>query len=105
MSFIRKIKKKSGTYLAEVENTWQDGKVKQKHIRYVGKLEDDKTVLSSSISDIKVDSVKMTGALPILNKLAESIDLPELLGDFSNEILSLVYAHCLNYKSLNNMPK
>jgi transposase len=105
MSFIRKIKKKSGTYLAEVENTWQDGKVKQKHIRYVGKLEDDKTVLASSISDIKVDSVKMTGALPILNKLAESIDLPELLGDFSNEILSLVYAHCLNYKSLNNMPK
>ena len=105
MSFIRKIKKKSGTYLAEVENRWEDGKVRQKHIRYIGKLEDDKTVLSTSVSDVTVDSVRMMGALPVLDEIAKSIDLPLLLGEFSDEILSMVYAHCLDYKSLNHMPK
>ncbi len=37
MSFIRKIKKKSGVYLAEVESYRKDGKVKQRLIRYLGK--------------------------------------------------------------------
>ncbi len=37
MSFIRKIKKKSGIYLAEVESYRKDGKVKQRLIRYLGK--------------------------------------------------------------------
>jgi len=36
MTFIRKIKKKGGTYLAEVEGKWINGKVVQKHIRYIG---------------------------------------------------------------------
>lgn len=34
MSFIRKIKKPSGTYLAEVESYREDGKVKQRVIKY-----------------------------------------------------------------------
>lgn len=105
MSFIRKIKRKSGTYLAEVENYWEAGKVKQKHIRYVGKLEDNKTVLSTSVSDVSIDSVKMSGALPLLHDIAKSIDLPVILGEHANELLSMAYAHCLDYKSLSNMPK
>ena len=36
MAFIRKIKKKSGTYLAEIENYREDGKVKQRVIKYLG---------------------------------------------------------------------
>jgi len=35
MSFIRRIKRKSGVYLAEVENKWVKGKVVQRHLRYV----------------------------------------------------------------------
>jgi hypothetical protein len=35
MSFIRKIKRGNDIYLAEVENKRVDGKVMQKHIRYV----------------------------------------------------------------------
>jgi len=105
MSFIRKIKTKSGTYLAEVENQWENGKVRQKHLRYVGKLKDDKTVLSTPLSKISVDSVKMSGALPLLHDIAKSIELPSILGEYSAELLSMVYAHCLDYKSLNNMPK
>ncbi len=37
MSFIRKIKRGNSVYYAEVENKWIDGKVMQKHIRYLGK--------------------------------------------------------------------
>ena len=37
MVFIRKIKKKSGTYLAEVEGYRVNGKVKQRVIKYLGK--------------------------------------------------------------------
>jgi hypothetical protein len=36
MTFIRKIKKQSGVYLAKVENYREDGKVKQRHIEYLG---------------------------------------------------------------------
>ena len=105
MSFIRKIKHKGRTYLAEVENKRINGKVVQKHIRYIGRLADDKTVLSASISDIQVDQIKLFGNLLVLNHLAQQIHLPSLLGQFGNEIMSLVYAHCLDYKSINQMSR
>jgi GH43 family beta-xylosidase len=57
-SFIRRIKRKSNVYLAEVENRWIGGKCVQKHIRYVGKEADDKTVLSTSLSDLEVEQVQ-----------------------------------------------
>jgi hypothetical protein len=37
MSFIRKIKKNDHIYYAEVENERVNGKVVQRHIRYIGK--------------------------------------------------------------------
>ena len=105
MSFVRKIKKNGKTYLAEVENQWVDGKVVQKHIRYIGKEADGKTVLSSSISDAVVDEVKLYGPLLVLDYLAKKIQLPELLGPHALEMLAMVYAHCLDYKSVNQMEK
>ena len=104
MSFIRKIKKDDKTYLAEVENRRVAGKVVQRFIRYVGKQVDGRTVLSTSLSDAQVEMVKLYGPLLVLHHLATEVQLPELLGDFSQEILSLVYAHCLDYRSLNHMP-
>ena len=103
MSFIRKIKRKGRIYLAEVQNEWIDGKVVQKHIRYVGREADGKTVLSSSISDIQIDQVKLYGPLLVLDYLAKSVSLEKHLGEYAEEILSMVYAHCLNYKSVNQM--
>ncbi len=103
MSFIRKIKRGEKVYLAEVENVWIDGKCRQKHIRYVGKEVDNKTILTSSISNIEVDSVKVYGPLLILHHIANEIKLPEILGKFAPEILSLVYSHCLDYRSINYM--
>jgi hypothetical protein len=58
MSFIRRLKRKGGVYLAEVENRWIDGKCVQKHLRYVGKEAEGETVFSASISDIEVEQVK-----------------------------------------------
>jgi transposase len=104
MSFIRKFKKGQKVYLAEVENRRVGGKVVQHFIRYVGKEADGRTVLSTSMSDAEVEEVKLYGPLLVLHHLAQEIQLPEQLGDYSQEILSLVYAHCLDYRSLNYMP-
>jgi len=104
MSFIRKIKKGDKVYLAEVENRRVGGKVVQRFIRYVGKEADGRTILSASMSEVQVEQVKLYGPLLVLHHLAQEIDLPEQLGDYSQEILSLVYAHCLDYRSLNQMP-
>jgi transposase len=103
MSFIRRIKTKTGTYLAEVENRRVDGKVVQKHIRYVGREVDGETILSSSLSDVAIDEVKAYGPVVVLDYLAKKIGLPELLGNRALEILAMVYAHCLDYKSINRM--
>ncbi len=105
MSFIRKIKRGDRVYLAEVENHWINGKVVQKHIRYVGKEADGKTVLSASISEIEVEQVKLYGPLLVLDHLAKRVKLDQHLGEYADEILSMVYAHCLDYKSINRMEK
>ena len=104
MSFIRKFKRGGRIYLAEVENRRVGDKVVQRFVRYVGKEADGRTVLSTSLSEAEVEAVKLYGPLLVLHHLATEIQLPEQLGDYSQEILSLVYAHCLDYRSLNHMP-
>jgi len=104
MSFIRRIKRQGHVYLAEVENKWIHGKCVQRHIRYVGREADGQTVLSASLSEVEVDQIKLYGPLLVLNHLAKEIQLADQLGPYSQEILSLVYAHCLDYRSLNHMP-
>ena len=104
MSFIRKIKVKGRVYLAEVESKKINGKVVQRHIRYIGKEVDGRTILSTSMSDVEVDQVKLHGPLLVLNHLAQEIGLADHLGPYGNEILSMVYAHCLDYESVNQMP-
>jgi len=104
MSFIRKFKRGGRVYLAEVESRRAGGKVVQRFLRYVGKEADGRTILSASLSDAEVEAVKLFGPLLVLHHLASEIQLPEQLGDHSQEILSLVYAHCVDYRSLNHMP-
>ena len=105
MSFVRRIKRKGKIYLAEVENRRIDGRCVQKHLRYIGKEADGKTVLAASISDIQVEEVKLYGPLLVLDHLAKEIGLPDFFGSYSGEILSMVYAHCLDYKSINQMER
>lgn len=103
MVFIRKLKNKSGTYLVEVESFRENGKIKQRYKRYIGKEVDGKKILSSSISNIEIESVKVYGPLMVLNHLAQEIKLPQILGEYNKEILSMVYAHCVEPKSINQM--
>jgi L-serine deaminase len=103
MSFVKRIKKNGKIYLAEVESKRIDGKVVTKYIKYLGKEADGKTVLSSSISNASIQKVKLYGPLMLLNHLAQEIFLSEILGEYGDEILSLVYAHCLDYRSINRM--
>src|SRR4051812_26927486 len=98
MGFIRKIKRGGKTYLAEVKNIRVEGKVVQRHIRYVGKEADGKTILSSSISNIQIDDVKIFGPLLVLNQIAKSIKLDQVLGKYNQEILSMIYEHCVDYR-------
>ncbi len=103
MSYIKKIKRNGKIYLAEVESKRINGKVVQKYKRYLGKEADGKTILSSSISHATIEKVKLYGPLLVLNHIAQEISLSEILGDYGDEILSLVYAHCLDYRSINRM--
>ncbi len=104
MSYIKRSKRKGHVYLSEVETKRVNGKVVTRHIRYLGKEADGKTILSSSLSDVEVEQVKIYGPLLVLNHIAQEINLPSLLGRYGNEILSMVYAHCLDYESVNQMP-
>ena len=63
MSFIRKVKRKGRVYLAEVENRRIKGKVVQRHIRYIGREADGKTILATSLPDAEVEQVKLYGPL------------------------------------------
>lgn len=103
MAFIRNIKKGGYTYLAEVENKWVNGKVVQKHLRYVGRKLNGRNIYSGSIENIEVTKVSTWAPLLVLNTLARQIHLSEILGDYGGYLLSLAYAHCLEPKSVNKM--
>ncbi len=40
----------------------------------------------------------------MLDHLANEMGLPTLLGKYTKEILSRVYAHCTDFKSINHRP-
>jgi transposase len=103
MSFIRKIKKGNSVYLAEVENQRIEGKVVQKHLRYVGKEVDDKPLLTGSVERASVDRVTIFGPLLILDEIARQVDLAEALGEYGDYLLSLAFAHCIAPDSLKGM--
>jgi transposase len=103
MGFIRKIKVGGKTYLAEVKSVREGKKVRQEFIRYVGREVNGKRMLSGSTENIEVLDVKIWAPLLILDRLAKEIQLSELLGEYGKYLLSMVYAHCIEPKSLNAM--
>ena len=105
MSFIRRRRRGGYIYLEEVESVRVDDKVTQRFVRHIGRESDGQRILSCSISSAEIEAVKLSGPLMVLHALAGAIGLPALLGEYANEILALVYAHCLDYRSLNHMRK
>ena len=100
MSFIRKIKTKSGTYLAEVEGYRQDGKVKQKVIKYLGKEIDGHPVKKVFANKIQVQSVKQNMDILVVDKVAQELGIKELNNPY---IISLIYSQLLENKSINKL--
>ena len=100
MAFIRKIKTKSGTYLAEVEGYRKDGKVKQRVIRYLGKEIDGKPVKRVFANKIEIKSVKQSLDVLAIDKIAEELKLKTIE---NLQILSLVYSQLLEDKSINKL--
>lgn len=103
MTFIRKVKVGDKTYLAEVKSIRKGDKVRQQFIRYVGREINGKRIFSGSAEEIEVIGVKIWAPLIVLDKLAKQVNLSELLGDYGEYLLSMVYAHCLEPKSVNHM--
>lgn len=106
MAFIRKIKKKSGTYLAEVESYRENGKVKQRFIRYIGKEMSGETALPVPVKDLTVEGVKQYLNYKVVDEIAKKLKIPDLLGtELSSHILLLVYSQMISRKSINAIPK
>ncbi|MGD0994979.1 MAG: hypothetical protein ABR909_05580 [Candidatus Bathyarchaeia archaeon] len=79
MPFVRKIKKRSGTYLALVESKWENGKPRQHVIKYLGKEVEGKAVKKVSTSDLTVTQVRRHLAVEIIDHLANELNLKQLL--------------------------
>src|SRR3989339_2245613 len=100
MAFIRKIKKKIGTYFVEVEGYRENGKVKQRVIKYLGKEIGGKPVKKVFANKIEVKSVKQSLDVLAIDKIAEELKLKAIENP---QILSLVYSQLLEDKSINKL--
>jgi len=99
--FIRKIKKKSGTYLAKVESYRdKEGKIKQRVIQYLGKEIDGKPAKRVLTKDIQAVNVKQSLDVLVIDKIAEELKLKEIS---YKPALSLAYSHLLEKRSITKL--
>ncbi|MGC1119617.1 MAG: hypothetical protein WBA22_00865, partial [Candidatus Methanofastidiosia archaeon] len=73
MSFRKKIKTKSGTYVIEVQGYRdKEGKVKHRYIRYLGKLDEEGNLIPHmKIENTQVKKVTLSGPVHALNEISE----------------------------------
>lgn len=106
MSFIRQVKRNGQIYLAEVETQRVDGKVRQKFIRYIGREADQqKDVFPQQACESKSSAIKIYGSVICLDYISRQIGLYELLGEHAPAILTLVFCHCHDYRSISEVTK
>lgn len=100
MTFIRKIKRGKSIYLAEVENRRENGKIVQKHIRYLGKEVGGKTIKKVNSEKIKIKGVKRSLDILAIEKIADEL---KVSGIENKHFLSLVYSQLLENRSLSKL--
>lgn len=100
MSFIRKIKKKSGTYLAEVEGYRKDGKVKQRVLRYLGKEIEGKAAKRVLTKDISVKDIKRSLDVLCIDTISKELGITSIR---NKNFLALVYSQLLEKRSINKL--
>jgi transposase len=106
VSFIRRVKRNGQIYLAEVETQRHAGKVQQKFIRYIGKEADQKKdAFPQQTVDSKAGAIKIYGSVICLDYIARQLGLYERLGEHAPAILTLVFCHCHDYRSISDVSK
>jgi len=100
MAFIRKIKVGKKVYLAEVKSYRENGKIKQKFIRYLGREVNGKPVKRVLTSDIHAISVKQSLDVLAIDKIAEELKLKEIP---YKPALSLAYSQLLEKMSITKI--
>ena len=105
MSFIRKIKKKSGTYYANVESYREDGQVKQRVLSYMGKDVGGQIVKKVQSDKIEIVEVKQYLDGYVLYELTKQLKLEKILGAEAPYYFLMVYSHILERISISQIPE
>ncbi len=100
MTFIRKKKVGEKVYLVEVKNVRENGKIKQKYIRYLGKEINGKAVKRVLTSDIQATNVKQSMDVLAIDKIAGELKLKEIP---YKPALSLAYSQLLEKRSIHKL--
>jgi transposase len=100
MTFIRKKKVGDNVYLVEVKNVRENGKIKQKYVRYLGKEINGKPAKRVLTKDIQAVNVKQSLDVLAIDKIAEELKLKEIQ---YKPALSLVYSQLLEKRSINKL--
>ena len=100
MTFIRKKKVGDKIYLVEVKNVRENGKIKQKYVRYLGKEINGKAVKRVLTSDIQATNVKQSMDVLAIDKIAEELRLKEIP---FKPALSLAYSQLLEKRSVHKL--
>lgn len=100
MAFIRKIKKSSGTYLAEVEGYRENGKVKQRVLKYLGKEIDGKAAKRVLTTDIGVKNVKRSLDVISIDKISKELGITNIS---NKHFVSLIYSQILESQSITKL--
>lgn len=82
MAFVRRIKRNGRIYEALVENKRIDGKVVQRHIRYLGLApEESQPKKKVNIGSLEITDSRVYGPIIVLDYLAREIGLYKILDD------------------------
>lgn len=100
MSFIRKIKIGEKIYLAEVKSVRENGKVRQKFIRYLGTEIDGKPTKKVFTKDITVKNVKRSLDVLCIDLIAKELGIASIKNKY---FLALVYSQLLEKRSINKI--
>ncbi len=99
-TFIRKIKTKSGTYLAQVRNKRVGGKVKQEFIRYVGKDVNSVPARRVTTEDVRVMEVRRSLDVGAIDRIARKFGIESTIPRAS---MVMVYSQLLDRPSISRM--
>ncbi|KAF5045117.1 hypothetical protein DSECCO2_484620 [anaerobic digester metagenome] len=88
MSWIRRIKRGNQIYLYEVTSVWEDGKVKQKLIQYLGVEGDQEKVPKPKTTRVRPDRVhplqsRSAGDVSLLWKIAEALNCVNIIDRYT----------------------